>query len=78
MEKNTEQKGLASENAHLRKEVELLREKVEHLRNEMLRLISRNLDLSEQLETNIEFRRRALVAKEILSINIGLCQNNPD
>lgn len=75
MEKNSEQKSLKAENQQLRKEVEKLRERVEHLRNEMIRLIGRNLDLSEQLEANVEFRRRALVAKEILSVNIERQRN---
>jgi len=46
-----------------------LRAEVERLKNEMIRLVSRNLDLSELLEENIEFRRRAIVAKELLENN---------
>ena len=42
---------LQDENASLKK-------KVEELREEMLRLISRNLDLSERLEYDVELRRR--------------------
>lgn len=46
-----------------------LREEVERLKTEMIRLVSRNLDLSERLEENIEFRRRAEVARELLENN---------
>lgn len=82
MEKSTEQKDLKAENeqlhqevARLRQEVVQLRDEVEHLHSEMLRLIGRNLDLSDQLESNVEFRRRASVAKELLDGNIERQRN---
>ena len=51
---NEEIKRLQDENSYLKQEVE-------RLKDEMVRLVSRNLDLSEQLECNIElFRRTAL------------------
>ncbi len=53
---------LQDENAALRSEVE-------RLKTEMIRLVSRNLDLSERLEENVEFRRRADVARELLENN---------
>ena len=66
-----------SEIQQLQKENQRLRQEVEHLRNEMIRLIERNLDLSDQLEGNVEFHRRALVAKELLDGNI-MRQRNAD
>lgn len=48
---------------------ETLQREVERLKNEMMRLISRNLDLSERLEENVELRRRTEVAREVLRGN---------
>ena len=59
----------------LREENAALRQEVDHLRNEMVRLVSRNLDLSQRLEEDIEFRRRTEVAREILSANIERQRN---
>ena len=60
----------SNELKRLQEENQLLRDEVEKLRNEMIRLIGRNLDLSEQLESNVELRRRARIAKELLDGNI--------
>ena len=49
-------KRLQEENAELRREVE-------KLKNELIRLVSRNLDLSERLEEDLEMRRRTDVAR---------------
>ena len=56
-------KQLESENA-------ALREELEHMRNEMLRLVSHNLNMAEQLEENTELCRRVAVARELLDGNI--------
>lgn len=53
----------------LLKENEQLRAEVEHLRDELIRLIGHNLDISERLEDCYDVRRRAQVAREIFSIN---------
>lgn len=66
--KEEEIKQLQKENASLKAEVEMLR-------NEMLRLVSRNLDLSEQLEYDVELRRRTAVAREIMAGNIERQRN---
>ena len=50
----------------LQDEVTYLRGEVNRLKDEMVRLVSRNLDLSEQLECNIELFRRTAVAREIM------------
>ena len=59
---------LQEENAALRKEVE-------QLKNELIRLVSRNLDLSERLEEDLEMRRRTDVARELLNGNIERQRN---
>ena len=65
----------SNELKRLQEENHLLRDEVEKLRNEMIRLIGRNLDLSEQLESNVELRRRARIAKELLDGNIERQRN---
>lgn len=59
----------------LQAENEALRLQVEQLKNEMIRLVSRNLDLSERLEEDLEQRRRVEVAREILDGNIERQRN---
>ena len=59
----------------LQEENAALRSEIERLKNEMLRLISRNLDLSERLEEDVELRRRVEVAREILDGNIERQRN---
>ena len=59
----------------LQEENTALREEVERLKNEMVRLVSRNLDLSERLECDVELRRRVQVAKELLDGNIQRQRN---
>jgi len=61
-------KQLQAEKAELQKEVE-------HLRSELIRLVSRNLDLSERLEEDLEMRRRTEVARELLNANIERQRN---
>jgi len=63
-----EVKRLIAENAVLKNEVE-------HLKDELVRLVSRNLDLSERMEADTELRRRVEVAKELLSENINRQRN---
>jgi len=52
-----------------------LRKEVNRLKDEMMRLISRNLDLTERLEENNEMRRRTAVARELLDNNIERQRN---
>ena len=60
---NEEIKKLQDENA-------FLKEEVNRLKDEIIRLVGRNLDLSEQLEEDVELRRRTEVAREIMEGNI--------
>lgn len=50
----------------LQEEVANLRQEVEHLKDELIRMVSRNLDLSERLEYDVELKRRTAVAREIM------------
>ena len=61
-------KQLQDENAYLKVEVG-------RLKDEMIRLVSRNIDLSEQLECDVELRRRTEVAREIMEGNIERQRN---
>ncbi len=49
---------------------EALRQEVDQLKNELIRLVERNLELSQRLEEDVELRRRTEVAREILAKNI--------
>lgn len=59
----------------LQNENAALKEEVNRLRDELIRLVSRNLDLSERLEEDNEMRRRVSVAKELLQGNIERQRN---
>jgi transcriptional regulator GlxA family with amidase domain len=65
---NNELQQLQAENA-------ALREEVNQLKDEMMRLISRNLDLSERFEDDVDLRRRVEVARELLDGNIERQRN---
>ena len=52
-----------------------LREEISQLKDEMMRLISRNLDLTERFEDDVDLRRRVQVAREILDGNIERQRN---
>ena len=65
---NNELQQLQAENA-------ALREEINQLKDEMMRLISRYLDLSERLEDDVDLRRRVQVAREILEGNIERQRN---
>lgn len=66
--KEEEIKQLQEENAALKTEVE-------QLKNELVRLVSRNLDLSERLEFDVDLRRRTQAAREIMAGNIERQRN---
>ncbi len=65
---NNELEQLQAENA-------ALREEVNKLKDEMIRLISRNLDLTERFEDDVDLRRRVKVAREIFDGNIERQRN---
>ena len=59
----------------LQEENEALRGEVARLKDEIVRLVSRNLDLAERLEEDTELRRRVEVARELLDGNINRQRN---
>lgn len=59
----------------LQEENAFLRDEVERLKDELIRLVGRNLDLSERLEYDVELRRRTEVAREIMEGNIERQRN---
>jgi transcriptional regulator GlxA family with amidase domain len=61
-------KQLQEENAFLKKEVE-------RLKDELVRMVSRNLDLTERLEYDVELKRRTEVAREIMEGNLERQRN---
>ena len=59
----------------LQEENAFLRDEVERLKDELIRLVSRNLDLSERLELDVELRRRTEVAREIMEGHVERQRN---
>ena len=59
----------------LQAENEALRQEVNRLKDEMIRLVGRNLDLADRLEANYELRLRSDVARELLNGNIERQRN---
>ena len=59
----------------LQAENEALRNELSKLKDELIRLLGRNLDLSERLEEDVDLRRRTEVAKELLDGNITRQRN---
>lgn len=59
----------------LQEENAFLREEVDRLKDELIRLVSRNIDLSERLEGDIELRRRTEVAREIMEGHVERQRN---
>ena len=59
----------------LKEENATLKGEVERLKDELVRMVSRNLDLSERLEYDVELRRRTEVAREIMEGNIERQRN---
>lgn len=62
-------KQLQADNQRLQAEVAGLRRQIEELKDQFFRLMNRNLALSEQLEEDVELRRRAEVARELMEGN---------
>lgn len=65
----------ADEIKQLQEENEFLKKEVERLKDELVRMVSRNLDLSERLEYDVELRRRTEVAREIIEGNVERQRN---
>ncbi len=66
---------MSEELKQLKAENEQLKKDVERLKDELIRLVGRNLDLTERLEYDVELRRRTEVAREIMEGNIERQRN---
>lgn len=66
---------MSDERLRLEEEVAFLRKEVEKLKDELVRMVSRNLDLSERLEYDVELRRRTQVAREIMDGHVERQRN---
>ncbi len=60
---------LQADNERLKAENADLRRQIEEMKDQFIRLMNRNLALSEQLEEDVEQRRRAEVARELMEGN---------
>lgn len=69
------QQNYQDEIQRLQEENAALRSEVDRLKDEMIRLISRNLDLTERFEDDVDLRRRVEVAREIFEGNIERQRN---
>ena len=70
-----EAKQLLAENKRLTAENDSLKRKIEELKDQFIRLMNHNLDLRERLEEDVELRRRAEVARELMNGNIQRQRN---
>ena len=66
---------LQAENARLQAEVNEIRQEMEQLKDALVRMVNRNLDLSERLEKDDELRRRVEVAREIMDNRVERQRN---
>ena len=66
---------LTQEVKELREQNAALSQEVERLKDEIIRLVSRNLDITERLEEDTELRRRVQVAREIFEGNLERQRN---
>lgn len=59
----------------MQEEIDFLRKEVDRLKDELVRMVSRNLDLTERLEYDVELKRRTEVAREIIESHIERMHN---
>lgn len=68
-------KKLKAENERLTAEVAELKKQLDYTREQFVRLMSRNLDLSDRIEGDLEFRRRVDVVRELIEMNMERLRN---
>ena len=75
MKTKTMEGDLTQEVKELREQNAALTQEVERLKDEIIRLVNRNLDITERLEEDTELRRRVQVAREIFAGNLERQRN---
>jgi len=75
MKTKTTEGDLTQEVKELREQNAALTQEVERLKDEIIRLVNRNLDITERLEEDTELRRRVQVAREIFAGNLERQRN---
>lgn len=68
-------KKLKAENERLTVENAELKQQLDYTREQFVRLMSRNLDLSDRIEGDLEFRRRVDVVRELIEMNMERLRN---
>ena len=68
-------KTLKAENQRLEAEVAELKKQLDYTREQFVRLMSRNLDLSDRIEGDLEFRRRVEVVRELMEMSMERLRN---
>ena len=68
-------KQLQAENDRLKAENGELKKQLDYTKEQFVRLMSRNLDLSDRIEGDLEFRRRVDVARELIEMNVERMRN---
>ena len=61
--------------ASLQAENAALRQEIDQLKDEIIRLVGRNIDLTQRLEEDVELRRRVEVAREIMDNHVERQRN---
>jgi transcriptional regulator GlxA family with amidase domain len=59
----------------MQEEIDSLKKEVERLKNQVIHLVGRNIELTEQLEYDVELRRRTEVARMLMEENMERLRN---
>ncbi len=59
----------------MQEENEILKKEVERLKNQVIHLVGRNIELTERLEYDVELRRRTEVARELIEAHAERLHN---
>lgn len=59
----------------MQEEIDFLKKEVERLKNQVIHLVGRNIELTERLEYDVELRRRTEVARELIESHAERLRN---